>query len=264
MGLKFLLRGPVRWIVAAWAVLAVGGLLLFAIGQLGGSPQPAGRPAPATGDANTATAPAGAGAVRVPAATTVATVLRTSAQYVRPGAEGQGAVPSSWWGRPSVLPVIGTRPGWVRVRVAQRPDGSTAWLPARDVRLGTTPYRIVIDLATTHLKLYKNGNLILSAPAGVGAADDPTPPGEYFAAFREAPPGPGYGPFVLVTSAHSPSITDWSGSGDAIIGIHGPLGDDTEIGTHGARISHGCVRLHLQAQKQLADVPPGTPIDITN
>lgn len=172
-------------------------------------------------------------------------------------------MPFTWWDRPSVLPVIATRPGWVRVRIAQRPNGSTTWLPAGDVRLSATPYRIVIDLAAKRLKLYEYGRLKLSAPAGVGVVTDPTPPGEYFAAFDELPPSPGYGRFIMVTSAHSPHITDWEGSGDGIIGIHGPLGEDRAIGTTGARISHGCIRLHDNALDKLAEVPPGTPIDIT-
>jgi len=98
----------------------------------------------------------------------------------------------------------------------------------------------------------------------VGTPDDPTPLGEYFVAFDEPPPAPGvgYGPFVLVTSAHSRAISDWEGSGDAVIGIHGPLGMDAAIGTTGARISHGCVRLHLSALEKLSQIPPGTPIDV--
>jgi lipoprotein-anchoring transpeptidase ErfK/SrfK len=190
-------------------------------------------------------------------------MLRTAPRYARPGVPEPGSVPSSWWDRPSELPVIAAQPGWVEVRVAQRPNGTTAWLPASDVKLGTTPYRIVIDLATTHLMLYENGRMILSAPAGVGAGNDPTPVGEFFVAFREQAPSAGYGPFILVTSAHSPNISDWDGSGDAIIGIHGPLGDDSEIGTTGAQISHGCIRLHLQDLAVLAGIPPGTPIDVT-
>jgi lipoprotein-anchoring transpeptidase ErfK/SrfK len=69
---------------------------------------------------------------------------------------------------------------------------------------------------------------------------------------------------VLVTSAHSDSITDWSDSGDAIIAIHGPITsyDDALIGTTGAAISHGCIRLHDADLAKLAIIPPGTPIDI--
>ena len=77
-------------------------------------------------------------------------------------------------------------------------------------------------------------------------------------------PGPGYGPFVLVTSDHSDTITDWENSGDAIIGIHGPITshDDSLIGTTGAAISHGCIRLHDADLAQLSVIPAGTPIDI--
>jgi lipoprotein-anchoring transpeptidase ErfK/SrfK len=199
-----------------------------------------------------------------PASTVLATVLRTVPRYASPGVLAAGTVPASWYDRPSVLPVIATSPGWIQVRLAQRPNGSTAWLPDGDVTLGGTPYRIVINAATTRLALYDNGRLVFSAPAGVGTLEDPTPAGEYFVAFDEQPPqpNPGYGPFIIVTSAHSPAIADWQGSGDAVIGIHGPLGDDTEIGTSGARISHGCIRLHDQALERLTEVPPGTPVDV--
>lgn len=213
----------------------------------------------------TTTAGAVPGLTAVPPRSTVlATVLATTPRYVSPGRREPGTVPAGWFGRPSVLPVVETRPGWVRVRLAQRPNGFTTWLPARDVSLGSTPYRIVVNRHTTRLALYDQGRLVFSAPAGVGAADDPTPAGKYFVAFDERPPrhNPGYGPFVMVTSAHSPKIGDWEGSGDALIGIHGPLGEDSEIGTAGAKISHGCVRLHDQALERLAAVPPGTPIDV--
>jgi lipoprotein-anchoring transpeptidase ErfK/SrfK len=196
----------------------------------------------------------------------LATILESAPRYASPGRRAAGIIPANWYGRPSVLPVIATRPGWVRVRLAQRPNESSAWLPAGDVRLSSTPDRIVVSLRTTRLALYEHGRLVFSAPAGVGAPDDPTPAGDYFVAFDEQPPrpNPGYGPFIIVTSAHSRSISDWEGSGDAVIGIHGPLGEDREIGTTGARISHGCIRLHDQALELLDTVPPGTPIDIVS
>jgi len=202
----------------------------------------------------------------VPGSTVLATVLETAPRYASPGRRVAGTIPASWYGRPSVLPVIATRPGWVRVRLAQRPNGSRAWLPASDVTLSSTPYRIVVDLPKTRLALYDHGRLVFSAPAGVGTPDDPTPAGEYFVAFDEQPPqpNPGYGPVIIVTSAHSLSISDWEGSGDAVIGIHGPLGEDSEIGTTGARISHGCIRLHDQAVEMLDAVPAGTPIDVVS
>lgn len=88
--------------------------------------------------------------------------------------------------------------------------------------------------------------------------------GHCFMTMGVPPPDPGYGPFVLVTSAHSDSITDWDGSGDAIIAIHGPIDSvaDAEIGSTGAEISHGCVRLHDADLSKLSMIPAGTPIDI--
>lgn len=237
----------------AVAVLAAAGLTLYACH---GPDRPSAASRPASEDRRPVSSSAGT--------TRVVTVRSTAPAYAGPGARRTGAVPANWFGRPSVLPVVTSRPGWVRVRLAQRPNGSTAWLPTRYVRFGSTPYRIVIDLGSTHLKLYEHDRLVLTAPAGVGTPDDPTPTGTYFVAFREEPPrpNPGYGPFILVTSAHSRAIDDWAGSGDAVIGIHGPLGEDSRIGTSGARISHGCVRLRTAALVRLRDVPAGTPIAV--
>lgn len=243
--------------VAAGAT-AAGVLMAAPGGAAGRDPAPAAAPAAAPSPSATP-APAKAAGVTV-----VAALRGPAPRFASPGEFADGTVPDQWFGYPSVLPVVATRPGWVQVRLAQRPDGSTAWLRASDVTLSTTPYRIVIDLATTRLALYDRGQLVFSAPAGVGALDDPTPPGQYFVAFTEPPPQPdvGYGPFVLVTSDHSQTIDDWESSGDAVIGIHGPLGADAEIGTTGARISHGCIRLHDQALLRLRGIPAGTPVTI--
>jgi lipoprotein-anchoring transpeptidase ErfK/SrfK len=143
-----------------------------------------------------------------------------------------------------------------------RPNGSTAWISERHVQLTRSSYRIVIDLSSRHLLLYRNGIVVLDAPAGVGTVADPTPVGHFFVASFAAAPSSAWGPFVIVTSAHSDAITDWEQSGDAVVAIHGPLGEDAEIGTTGAQISHGCVRLHDPALAQLRGVPDGSPIDV--
>lgn len=202
----------------------------------------------------------------VPASTTVATTDGAIPGYAAPGQPSDMTVPGNWYGYPSALPVVAVQPGWFEVRLAQRPNGSTTWVQASDVTLGTTPYAIVVDLTTEHLTVYENGTQLFDFPAGVGAPDDPTPTGNYFLAFQEPPPDPSYGAFILVTSDHSDSIADWDGSGDAIIGIHGPItsGDDALIGTTGAAISHGCIRLHDADLSQLANIPAGTPINVVN
>jgi hypothetical protein len=87
-------------------------------------------------------------------------------------------VPGRWYGAPSSLPVIGQRLGWFRFRLATRPNGSTAWVRAADVTIAATPYRIVVNLAHEHLRLYRLGKQIMNAPAGIGTKQDPTPTGQ--------------------------------------------------------------------------------------
>ena len=200
-----------------------------------------------------------------PASTLVAATHGAIPGYPGPGAAAPDrTVPASWFGYPSVLPVIATQPGWLEVRLAQRPNGSTTWVQQSDVTLSTTPYAIVVDLGRNHVDVFQNGAQIFNFAAGVGAPDDPTPTGNYFMTMIYPPPGPGYGPFVLVTSDHSDSIADWENSGDAIIGIHGPIDSyaDSEIGTTGAQISHGCIRLHDADLARLSMIPAGTPIEV--
>jgi lipoprotein-anchoring transpeptidase ErfK/SrfK len=194
----------------------------------------------------------------------VADLHQSIAGYPAPNQPSNMIVPGSWYGYPSVLPVIATEPGWLEVRLAQRPNESTTWVQQSQVTLATTPYQIVVDLATMHLLVYKSGTEIMNFPAGIGAPDDPTPTGQFFLTMKVPPPDPGYGPFVLVTSNHSNTITDWEDSGDAIIAIHGPItsADDALIGTTGAAISHGCIRLHDVDLALLGGIPAGTPINI--
>jgi lipoprotein-anchoring transpeptidase ErfK/SrfK len=192
----------------------------------------------------------------------LATLNRATQGYLSPGGAEGPLIPATWHGAISTLPVVTAQPGWVDVRLAQRPNESTAWIPVADVTLSSSPYKILVDLKTTHLYLFKSDKLIYSAPAGVGTAADPTPTGQFFVAFFAQPPNSGYGPFVLVSSAHSNTISDWESSGDALMAIHGPLGTDTQIGTNGARVSHGCVRLHVSDLDHLRVVPAGSPIDV--
>jgi len=241
--------------MAAAALLVAGGVLVATFSGSPVSRVPSGK-APSAGSSSA-----------LPAGVTLLATLRGPATtYAGPAGAAAGWVPGTWHGARSILPVVNTRPGWVEVRLAQQPNGSKAWLPAKDVELSTTPYRIVINLVTKHVTLYKDDRKVFSTPAGVGTTTDPTPTGHYFVALLETAPEPdaGYGPFIMVTSAHSDTISDWDHSGDAVIGIHGPLGSDEEIGTAGARISHGCIRLHERDLLKMRDVPPGSPIDIVS
>jgi len=208
--------------------------------------------------------PLDAPTVAVPAKTYVATLSGDTPGSPSPGAAPTQTVPGSWYGYPSILPIVASQTGWLEVRLAQRPNESTAWIPAADATVSVDHFAIVVDLATTHLSVYKHGREIEDFPAGIGKSTSPTPPGTFFVAMTVPPPSPGYGPLVLVTSAHSDAITDWENSGDAIIAIHGPItaGADALIGTTGAAVSNGCVRLHDADLAQLSGIPAGTPVDI--
>jgi len=48
---------------------------------------------------------------------------------------------------------------------------------ASSVTFTTTPFRIVVNLAKTHLYVYDHNRQVLAAPAGVGTALAPTPLG---------------------------------------------------------------------------------------
>jgi lipoprotein-anchoring transpeptidase ErfK/SrfK len=194
----------------------------------------------------------------------VATLTETAPDFATPGGPQTGTVPATWYGAPSALPVLAQDNGYLEVRLAQRPNGSTAWIASSAATLSSTPFRIVVDLATEHLMLYKAGHLLMSAPAGIGTAQDPTPTGNFFVVLFAAPPSTAWGPFIMVTSGHSNAISDYEESGDAIVAIHGPLGEDAAIGTTGAGVSHGCVRLHNADLTQLRTVPVGSPVQIIN
>ncbi len=252
--------GARRWLIATIAGAAAAALTAGLLVSNAGAPPAAHGRLPVT-----RTVPAQLRR-NAPAVSTGETLLAElhgrAGRYASPGGARTGWIPGTWYGAQSVLPVIGSSPGWVHVRLAQRPNGSTAWVPDREVELRSTPYRIVVDLSTTRLTLYFDDKRVFSAPAGVGTVADPTPAGQYFVAFFEAPPTPAYGAFVIVTSAHSEAIRDWEESGDALIGIHGPLGGDYLIGKDGARISHGCIRLPEADLLRLRMVSPGSPISI--
>ena len=170
-------------------------------------------------------------------------------------------VPGSWYGYPSILPVITTEPGWLYVRLAQRPNGSTIWVRQSDVTLSSTPYYLVVDLATMHLLVFDNGTQIFDFPAGIGAPSDPTPTGHYFMPMQVPVPRAGLRPLRprhLGPLGHDRRLGEL---GDAVIGIHGPITsyDDSLIGTTGAAISHGCIRLHDADLAQLSVHPARDP-----
>jgi lipoprotein-anchoring transpeptidase ErfK/SrfK len=147
---------------------------------------------------------------------------------------------------------------WLRFRLPMRPNNTTGWAPADDVFVTPISQRIVIDLSSRSLRLYRNGRVVVrTRRVGVGRAGTPTPLGHFYVTAKYRARGAAYGAFALETSAYSPTLSDWPGGG--IVGIHGT----NRPGILPGRVSHGCVRVTnsiILRLKRLA--PVGTAITV--
>ncbi|MBC7678032.1 MAG: L,D-transpeptidase [Pseudorhodobacter sp.] len=163
-------------------------------------------------------------------------------------------------GAPLVLLVLSRAPGWLQVQLPVRPNGTTGWVLARDVRLSGLRYRLDVHLATHRLDVVDRGTVLRHFPIGVGTRDTPTPGGTFYLKELLQPPDPSgpYGPFAYGLSGYSTRLTSFAG-GDGVIGIHG-TDDPTAVGRD---VSHGCIRLRnvdITALTRL--LPLGTPVRI--
>lgn len=149
---------------------------------------------------------------------------------------------------------------WLKVRLPIRPNGTTGWVPEEALSsLQPVNTWLRISTKTYRATLIKNGKRAWSAPIGVGQSQWPTPKGQfYIRAKLTGYNNPVYGPLAFVTSATSPTLTDWPGGG--IVGIHGT----NQPGLIPGRISHGCVRVRNDAIRKLDKlIEVGTPVTIT-
>ena len=256
------------WLIAA--IVLIGGIATLG-GQLATSARAtraltvATVSVPAFATAPASTPPTTIPVPQVPTSTVLATPHGSVPTFSAPGAAQNGEV-GVWYDYPLVLPVVGQQPGWLQVRLPQRPNESTGWIRSSDASLSSTPYRIVVAVGSERLRVYQAGLPIIDIPVGVGAPATPTVTGHYFITVKAPPPFSGYGAFVLSTSAHSDAIQSWEGSGDALVAIHGPIDSyaDSLIGTGRARVSNGCIRLHKADLLKLDMIPIGTPLDIVS
>jgi lipoprotein-anchoring transpeptidase ErfK/SrfK len=168
-------------------------------------------------------------------------------------------------GEQTTLPVIGHTSGpggarWLQVMLPGRPDGSTGWIAQSETRKLTTGWRILVDLATRRVRVYRDGRTVRTFRAVVGKPSTPTPTGQFFVEETvQMEPGQAGGPLALALSARSNVLQEFEG-GPGQIAIHGRnnLG-----GTLGAAESHGCIRLATTSIDWLAArIGPGTPVKI--
>ena len=164
---------------------------------------------------------------------------------------------------PQVFLVEEQRPdGWIRVLLADRPNGSTGWVRASDVQLTPNPYRMQVTLGDHKIAVFQGTNKIYEGAVAIGASDTPTPPGKYYTRVLIQAPDPNtvYGPFAYGLSAHSEVLTEFSG-GDAEVGVHG----NNDASVLGKSVTHGCIRMDNDEITKLSKVLPlGTPVEIVS
>lgn len=147
---------------------------------------------------------------------------------------------------------------WFEAYLPIRPNGSTGYVKATDVKAEFHDYHIEVRLSQFNLKAYKGDRLILDAPIGVAMDNTPTPGGTYFTTELIKPTNSAYGPFAYGLSGYSEVLQTFNG-GPGQIGIHGT---SNERGIPG-RVSHGCIRLRNADISRLAgELPLAVPVQI--
>ena len=149
---------------------------------------------------------------------------------------------------------------WVRVELPVRPAGTVGWVPLSVLgQVQHTATSVTVDTRRLTLTVVTAGRVVMTAPVGIGRAQDPTPRGRFYVRDRlvSSDPSGVYGPVAFGLSAKSAVLTDWPHGG--VVGIHGT----DQPGLVPGRPSHGCVRMRnsdVQRLDQLISV--GDPVII--
>jgi lipoprotein-anchoring transpeptidase ErfK/SrfK len=165
--------------------------------------------------------------------------------------------------RPLVFLVEEERPPvWLRVLLPVRPNGSTGWIKASDVRLTEHDYRINIRLGAHRILVTRGPTVLVDAPVGLGREQTQTPVGRYYTKELLRPPDPNgvYGPYAYGLSGFSNELLEFAG-GDGVVGIHGT----NDPGGLGQNVSAGCIRMPNEEIVKLVEtfqLPLGVPVTI--
>jgi len=147
---------------------------------------------------------------------------------------------------------------WYEVLLPIRPNGSSAWVRGRDVKIREREDRLEVDLSSRTIERFSGDDLVETFRVGIGTDQYPTTEGQFYV-FIKVPyddPNQPYGIMALGLSGFSRVITDWPGGGR--IAVHGtPYASD-----RGDAVSHGCVRVYNSDMEHFTDLPLGTPVEI--
>jgi lipoprotein-anchoring transpeptidase ErfK/SrfK len=148
---------------------------------------------------------------------------------------------------------------WYRVWLAVPPNESRGWVRDGQMAFYSTASKIVIDLSSRKLMVYRRGELLHTFRVAVGRPGLETPAGRFFVTQKLRPPDPNgvYGVLQLGTSATQPKLNGWPDGG--LVAIHGTNAPSLI----GKAVSHGCVRMRnkdILAVNKV--VPVGSPVVI--
>jgi lipoprotein-anchoring transpeptidase ErfK/SrfK len=162
-------------------------------------------------------------------------------------------------GGPLILLVTDQRPGWVKALLPVRPNGTQGWVRTSDVTLFQHDYRIVVELGTHRITVFRGFEVVDQEMVGVGTGATPTPGGLYYTEDFVKLTGPGpYGPYAYGLSGFSNVLTSFGG-GPGQLAIHGT---DDPAGL-GHNVSHGCIRMSNAGVTKLAGLLPlGVPVQV--
>jgi lipoprotein-anchoring transpeptidase ErfK/SrfK len=148
---------------------------------------------------------------------------------------------------------------WLRVELPLRPNGATGWVRADHVDRVPVHARVVVDVSSRTLRLYRGSKLVVRSSVAVGSSATPTPVGRYYVNQRLVPAEQGgpFGPGAIGISAFSPVLTGWAQGGP--VAIHGT----NEPWSIGRAVSNGCIRVPNAVLQRLWPLTPaGTPVII--
>ncbi|GAA3645255.1 L,D-transpeptidase [Microbacterium marinilacus] len=168
----------------------------------------------------------------------------------------------------TVVPVVERQDHWVRVLLAGRqglpgdgdPSQLSGWIRVSDVTLSAATQRVEVDISDRTVRIVTEGGdeELIADDLAWGTAETPTPLGRSFLMFTDVVEEFAYtrGNPLVYLSVQSPTLAGFGGQSVAVTAFHY---HDQRSGP----ISNGCLRVPAEATARLADLPPGTPVYIS-
>lgn len=164
------------------------------------------------------------------------------------------------FGSPTVLSVVGRRPGWLEVLAAELPNDRRGWIPADSARLGGTDFALHVDRSERRVELRRGDRVLRRFTVAVGQPGSETPLGRFAVTDRLNVTGPNspYGCCAIAFTGHQTKLQPGWPGGDRLA-VHGTV----QPGSIGRAASLGCLRARKRDMRYLMrTVPLGAPVFI--